>query len=508
MYLPENATSTSPYAAHTLDSAYRMAQRQLWSPYLGILVNSGLVTLLLSEVVKYFRTFRKDKPILKATVVALTIVELTQCCFAFYGGYVIFAKRWGRYPVWSQMLWGNMLPNALVASMTHALYSHRLFQLCKRPGIGWLLSVTIGTLSLLQTVSCLVSVYWYAVATRKGGITPMLIARNFFRMWLVICCLVDLIIALGMALNLRASRTGLSITDQLIRRLMWTLVPGGLITGLATFAALLIEVLAYESDFYFFIIICLSKLYGVTILVCLNLRKGRGEVEMQEMLAVAADAKKKEADDEEKVPDVACREDDKRPKAEEAACKSPAPVCPEANPALATYTHFQSVPRLRRLESRSTFASIATGASTPGALPPQYTSGPSWVTSPSSAHRSPSCSPSAYRSCTASPTNSVGTKPLLLCQGSRSLSTQAEELDAALTSGSSKYEEPESSITSGYAVSPRKDRSPVRLRSIDLGDRGVVKEIVHGRVGDTEDIIWMRGRNLPRGSSPERGRKR
>jgi hypothetical protein len=60
--------------------------------------------------------------------------------------------------------------------------------------MGWLLSVTIGTLSLLQTVSCLVSVYWYAVAARKGGTTPMLIARNFFRMWLVICCLVDLII--------------------------------------------------------------------------------------------------------------------------------------------------------------------------------------------------------------------------------------------------------------------------------------------------------------------------
>lgn len=92
------------------------------------------------------------------------------------------------------MLWGNMLPNALVASMTHALYSHRLFQLCKRPCVGWLLSVTIGTLSLLQTVSCLVSVYWYAVAARKGGTTPMLTARNFFRMWLVICCLVDLII--------------------------------------------------------------------------------------------------------------------------------------------------------------------------------------------------------------------------------------------------------------------------------------------------------------------------
>lgn len=55
-----------------------LTNRQLWSPYLGILVNSGLVTLLLSEVVKYFRTFRRDKPILKATVVALTIVELTQ----------------------------------------------------------------------------------------------------------------------------------------------------------------------------------------------------------------------------------------------------------------------------------------------------------------------------------------------------------------------------------------------------------------------------------------------
>lgn len=314
--------------------------------------------------------------------------------------------------------------------------------------------------------------------------------------------------ALGMTLNLRASRTGLSITDQLIRRLMWTLVPGGLVTGLATFAALLIEVLAYESDFYFFIIICLSKLYGVTILVCLNLRKGRGELEMQEMLAVAAEAKKKAAEDEEKATDVRCSKDDKPTKAEEAACKEPAPVCPEANPALATYTHFHSVPRLRRLESRSTFASIATGASTPGALPPQYTSGPSWVTSPSSAQRSSSKSPSAYRSCNPSPTNSVVTKPLLLCQSSRSLITQAEELSATLTLGSSKYEEAESSIASGYALSPRKDRSPVRLRSIDLGDRGLVDESGSAKGGETDDIIWMRGRNLPRGTSPERGRRR
>lgn len=313
--------------------------------------------------------------------------------------------------------------------------------------------------------------------------------------------------ALGMTLNLRASRTGLSITDQLIRRLMWTLVPGGLVTGLATFAALLIEVLAYESDFYFCIIICLSKLYGVTILVCLNLRKGRGELEMQEMLAVATAAKKKEADEEEKAAYVTCREDDKTTKAEEAALKEVAPVCPEANPALATYTHIQSVPRLRRLESRSTFASIATGASTPGALPPQYTSGPSWVTSPSSAHRSPSRSPSAYRSCNASPTNSVGTKPLLLCQNSRSLSTQAEELSVALTLDN-KSEEPESSSTTGYALLHRREQSPVRLRSIDLEDRSIVDDASCVKGSDTDGVIWMRGRNLPRGVSPERGRKR
>jgi hypothetical protein len=77
-----------------------------------------------------------------------------------------------------------------------------------------------------------------------------------------------------------------------------------------------------------------------------------------------------------------------------------------------------------------------------------------------------------------------------------------------LTSGSSKYEEAEASTASAYAPSPRKDRSPVRLRSIDLGDRGLVDDSVTARVGETDDIIWMRGRNLPRGTSPERGRRR
>lgn len=177
-----------------------LVHRELWSPYVGLLVNAALITVFLSEVVKYFRLFGRDRPIIKATIVALSMVEFTQCIFCFYAGYIVFAKQWGRNPVWNQMIYGNMIPDTCVASMTHALYAWRVYDLFSRPRrrnqwLGGVLAGAICVLSFVQLICCLLAVVWIAMPPQTTTPHQVSLGRTFFRVWLVACVAADAVIS-------------------------------------------------------------------------------------------------------------------------------------------------------------------------------------------------------------------------------------------------------------------------------------------------------------------------
>lgn len=73
-------------------------------------------------------------------------------------------------------------------------------------------------------------------------------------------------------MRLKHCRSGQQSTDSFLSRAVWILIPGGLLTALATLATLIVELFSPGEDYYSFLLLCLSKLYGIAIVVCLNLR--------------------------------------------------------------------------------------------------------------------------------------------------------------------------------------------------------------------------------------------
>ncbi|CAO1639202.1 unnamed protein product [Sympodiomycopsis kandeliae] len=263
--ISESTTTTS------LDEdAYRLAQTQLWSPYVGILLNAALITIVLNQVVKYFQSFSRDKPIIKASVVCLAVIQTTQCIFCFYAGYILFVTKWG-----------NMIPDTVVAAITHALYAWRVYTVFSHDHskrLRWLGSTLAGLICLLnmtQLASCLVSVYWHAMPADHLTQDKVNLGRTFFRIWLILCIVADCVITISLSFRLNHTRAirGLQIAiDSTGSKLLWILIPGGLLTIIATVATLAIEIFSTDQDYYSFLLLSLSKLYGISILVCLNMR--------------------------------------------------------------------------------------------------------------------------------------------------------------------------------------------------------------------------------------------
>lgn len=64
-------------------------------------------------------------------------------------------------------------------------------------------------------------------------------------------------------------------TRSWFHRIFYGLFPGGLLTTFGTLTALILYTSLPNSDQYLFIVLCLSKLYGISILLALNTRRKR-----------------------------------------------------------------------------------------------------------------------------------------------------------------------------------------------------------------------------------------
>ncbi|CAO1623729.1 unnamed protein product [Parajaminaea phylloscopi] len=275
-----------------------LPRHDLWSPYLGLHLSILLVALFFYEVFRYFslqRSYERqgvvyDRPCVKGTLVALAAVVLTQTVFAGWAGYALFVKHWGDdEQAAREMLYGNMISDALIATLTHALYSWHLFGLIppRRQWMGWMNTLCVMVLSAAQLACCIMAALGYAQAQ------PVLmtahdvhLVRTMFRTWLSLCAAADLLISVGWFSrgywSIQTSLFGTSrspwdkpcLLVRLLRTFARILLPGNLLAALVTLLALLLETTAEERDHFSWLLICSSKVHGLAIVLCLNSRSG------------------------------------------------------------------------------------------------------------------------------------------------------------------------------------------------------------------------------------------
>lgn len=157
-----------------------------------------------SEAVRYFRGQRRldygnnDPSLVKGTVVALCTATIVQSIFTFYGGYTVFVQNWGRsQPGLRELMYGNMISDAVIASIVHSLYSWYLFTLSTgaRRWAGWGLASIIMLVSTAQLICCLMAAIGFAQSSPSMSQSDVQLIRTIFRAWLGLCAGTDLIIS-------------------------------------------------------------------------------------------------------------------------------------------------------------------------------------------------------------------------------------------------------------------------------------------------------------------------
>lgn len=129
---------------------------------------------------------------------AVCTTTVVQSIFTFYGGYTVFVQNWGRTsPGLRELMYGNMVSDAVIAAIVHSLYSWYLFTLTSgqmRWG-GWLLASIIMIFSTAQLACSILAALGFAQSTPWLPESDVQLTRAVFRAWLGICAGTDLFIS-------------------------------------------------------------------------------------------------------------------------------------------------------------------------------------------------------------------------------------------------------------------------------------------------------------------------
>jgi hypothetical protein len=186
----------------------------------------------------------------------------------------------------------------------HALYAWRIYKLISRRWWAITLSTLVVLLSMAQFACCFGAAMFNALQEFQGP-DKQYVARHLFRAWLILATTADVIITTVMTIKLYSARTGIRSTDRAITKLLYVTIPGGAIvrdgassdtvrgeqgsgshfhslvcslfplrikTTFVTMMILLVQVKMEGSNDYQILIICLTKFYSNSVLLCLNLR--------------------------------------------------------------------------------------------------------------------------------------------------------------------------------------------------------------------------------------------
>ncbi|UZJ56943.1 hypothetical protein CBS101457_006263 [Exobasidium rhododendri] len=256
---------------YTLDEAYWDAQGSLWITLFGDLISWALFACLLIQVYFYFINFPNDRKVIRTTVLLLFLVELGATGFLTWSGYVSIVVQWGHISSFPPATWGSMLFDCTISSIVHALYSWRIYKLFSRRYLAIALATLVMLLSMAQFSCCFAAAMFNALQESQGP-GKQYVARKLFQSWLVLATSADVLITLSMAIKLYSARTGIRSTDRAITKLLYVTIPGGAITAVVTLMILFIQVKFEGTNYYQLLIICLTKFYSNSVLLCLNLR--------------------------------------------------------------------------------------------------------------------------------------------------------------------------------------------------------------------------------------------
>ncbi|KAH9923194.1 uncharacterized protein BXZ73DRAFT_103986 [Epithele typhae] len=273
-----NSTAADPAAAAAAVLAALSSIRldnTLGAQLVGVLFSVLLNGMLISQTFQYYRAFPKDKPLLKAWVAIVVVLEtFTTALICHTAYFYLITKYWDPTyffigpPVWSI----NLLPPpaTVAALLSQSFFARRVWFIAPkfRP------IVVIAIILIAGNVGC------------YSAMSVMMFRASTISAWLQFSWLAtvgssiqmggDLMITSTLIYVLNTSRTGVNNTNTMLDTLITYAISSGLTTCVVHILNVAFSIKYPDNFIYAALSLVLTKLYATSFLVALNTRKSLG----------------------------------------------------------------------------------------------------------------------------------------------------------------------------------------------------------------------------------------
>ncbi|KAF7307619.1 hypothetical protein MIND_00557100 [Mycena indigotica] len=250
-----------------LDLHYqRRRERCCWGGLFASMFG-GMVNL---QSIIYYRSYKRDPPILKSLILVVWLLDNLHTCFVWGAIWFALIENNGEPRKVNLIPW--YLPLTVVTTATntvlaHCFFAHRIFRLSND---NWFMVAPVLCLTVFR-LACA------GVTTSRMFMYPTFTsfaihARWIFSLGLAVSTTLDILIT-GLLVHLfRANRKGTSRINHILDRLILYGVEAGALTSLGTFLSMLFWLVKPDNLVFLGIYVVIEKLYANSLLATLNTR--------------------------------------------------------------------------------------------------------------------------------------------------------------------------------------------------------------------------------------------
>ncbi|CAL1708082.1 unnamed protein product [Somion occarium] len=263
-------------------------------PFVGFILNWGLLGVLLVQVYIYHISFPKDQILFKCLVYGIFMLDTLQTCMLTVDMFDNFIYRWGSAGSFSTigMGWFSfIILGGIISAAVQLTFSWRLWILAKSK----VLTGTVATLALTQLGGSIVG---GAQLKSSSGTSQQSRSNVALTVWLAGSALVDVIIAIAMTFLLLRSKKNHKLVESklqgqnqlshsLINRLIFFVVETGTMTATVAIVAIVTFLAMPQTYVHECPAIILAKLYSNTLLAGFNNRAMMERVEPEQRKSIA-----------------------------------------------------------------------------------------------------------------------------------------------------------------------------------------------------------------------------
>lgn len=223
------------------------------------------------QVCNYFRSYGDDRWYTKLLVTTVFLLDVFHSGLLLHSSYkYMHLALYGNSDSLGSLVWTieiMVLLNGLVAFVVHLYYCVRVYHLTSRK---WVTALCL-LLSLLRGAFNVVACKTFRQAGR-WSVIELTAFRWELSTLLIIGAASDVVIAAAICTALLRMRTGFSLSNRLVDRLVAFTIGSGLLTGVVAVAECVIY-LGFQDSAFMILVMITAKVYNNSLLASLNERE-------------------------------------------------------------------------------------------------------------------------------------------------------------------------------------------------------------------------------------------